>query len=366
MSKNSNKNILYDFIEELSSPVFIVNCDNVITYSNKTMIANFGNLLGESIDIVYGNGNEDSSEVDAGVIRRKISRKQYIGEALYNITSYPVDIDGKEYLVELLRDITEEMKTQAQLKNNYNKILKETKFAKSIQYSVLPISDDYWNMISLSAEYFPADDLSGDMYDIIKLNDNELLLYMADVSGHGIRAALLTIFLREVVRGIAHIATNEGLDKLLEALLKNYSALDIDSEMYFSILVCKYNKSSQELSIANAGHNCFPIILRKNGRIEEVPVKGMPITSIGFSPGYDEETIGIYSGDRILLYTDGIIEEYSESKGTEFGVIGLRNVVSNNFDLSAKELVRKVIQEAEKHSKTKAKDDRTILAATIL
>lgn len=362
MSKNNNINILYDFIEELSSPICIINKNNIITYLNKTMIMKFGNLIGESADIIYGVDSKPYSEMP----KRRSTRKKYMGEGLYKITSYPVTVSDEDYVVELFNDITEEMRIEAQLKNNYNKLIKDTKFAKSIQHSVLPIDDVYWNMIDLKSEYYTADELGGDMFDIVKLNDDELLLYMADVSGHGIKAALLTIFLREVVRGMCDIALDHGLDEFLEELLKYYSELDIDSEMYFSLLLCKYNKSTQEMSISNAGHNCFPMILRKNGRIEEVPVKGMPITSIGISSGYDEEVIGIYPGDRVLLYTDGIIEEYSESKGTEFGVIGLRNVVSDYFDLPGDQLLRKIVQEAEKHSKTKAKDDRTILVATVL
>lgn len=366
MPAKTNKAILFEFIESLDSPILIVNNDNKIIYLNKTMMNLFGNLLGEDADIIYNTESADNRfPFKPG--QNKTTKQIYIGEALYRITSYFVNTDGNgKFRVELFNDVTEQIRIEAQIKNNYNKLLKETKFAQSIQHSVLPISDIYWNMMDIRAEYHPADNLGGDMFDIIQLDDNEMLMYMADVSGHGIRAALLTIFLREVVRGLCPVAQKDGLDQLLEKLLTHYAALDIDAEMYFSILVCKYNKLSQELSIANAGHNCFPLILRKNGRIEEVPVKGMPISKIGISPGYEEETIGIYSGDRILLYTDGIIEEYSEAKGTEFGVIGLRNVVGECFNLKGADLVKKIVQEAERHSKAKAKDDRTILVATIL
>lgn len=362
MAKNTNSKILYEFIEELDTPVRIVNKDNVIIYLNKTMITLFGNLLGEDADIIFSSDKKGS-----GHVKRKTTKKMYMGEALYQITSYPVRVDDeKDVVVEVFRDVTEQIKIEAQVKNNYNKLLKETQFAQRIQYSVLPINDKYWDMIDISAEYLPADDLGGDMFDIVKLNDHEVLMYVADVAGHGIRAALLTIFLREVVRGLSSVAEQDGLDVLLEKLLAYYAKLDIDSEMYFSILLCKYNKNTQEMSISNAGHNCYPLILRKNGRIEEVPVKGMPITNIGISPGYEEEIIGMYPGDRVLLYTDGIIEEYSEEKGTEFGVVGLRNVVGESFNLSGEDLSKKIIIEAEKHSRTKAKDDRAIMVATII
>ena len=360
----TNTKILMEFVDDYDSPIRIVNKDNMIIYLNKTMTNLFGNLLGEQADIIFleGSGKTPKSFKDDFNTKKQ---QVYIGEALYSITSYPIKEDGNEYYVEIFRDITEQKKIEARLKNNYNNLIKETQFARSIQNSVLPISDTYWNTLSLHAEYLPADDLGGDMYDIMKLNENEVLMYMADVSGHGIKAALLTIFLREVVRGMCYIA-NEGLDKLLSSLLRHYSALDIDAEMYFSIIVCKYNKQSQELSIANAGHNCFPMILRKKGRIEEVPIKGLPITKMGIDNAYDEEIVGIYPGDRIILYTDGIVEAYSEDLGTEFGVQGMRNVVSSNFELSSEDLCKSIITEAEKHSKTKAKDDRSLMIVSIL
>jgi len=361
----NNSTILFEFIEQIDTPYRIINDENHIIYMNKKMMLLFGNLLGEQADIIFT--NEDSiSHYTPRSGKRTRTVQIYIGEALYKVTSYHVKSKGKEYIVETFNDITEQKRTEAQLKNSYNKLLKDTKFARSIQYSVLPIDDIYWGMIKLNATYLPADDLGGDMFDIVKLNEDEMLMYMADVSGHGIRAALLTIFLREVVRGMADIARSQGLDQLLESLLKHYTSLDIDAEMYFSIVLCKYNRNTKELSLANAGHNCFPLVLRKNGRIEEVPIKGMPITKIGISTGYDEETVGIYPGDRILLYTDGIIEEFSETEDKEFGVEGVRRASEKYFDLPGDELSKKIIQEAEKFSRTKAKDDRSIMVATIL
>ncbi len=367
MAVNGINKIKLEFIEEFDAPIRIINEENIIVYLNKHMLKLFGNLLGEPANIICVNRFGKQNDTHGEPAGRRKRNHIYIGEALYSIISYSIkDDDGKEYTIEIFQDITEQKRIEAQVKNSYNKLLKETEFARSIQHSVLPIDDNYWDMIELWSEYLPADDLGGDMFDIVRLDDHEVLMYMADVSGHGIRAALLTIFLRQVIRGMSSIAREEGLEKLMDNLLKNYSDLDIDAEMYFSIVVCKYNKETQELSLVNAGHNCFPLILRNKGRLEEIPLKGMPITKLGLGNHYEEETIGIYPGDRIILYTDGIIEEYNEVLGTEFGVQGIRNVVSTNFELSGEELSRKIIHEAEKHSKTRAKDDRSIMILTIL
>lgn len=359
--------IKLDFINEFDTPIRIINDDNIIVYLNKNMTKLFGNLLGEPADIICVNGFGKEAGYHNDIPGKRSRAQVYIGEALYSITSYSIDAeDGKTYIVEIFRDITEQKKVEAQVKNNYNKLLKETRFAKSIQKSVLPIDDIYSNQLNLRSIYLPADELSGDMYDIIELNEHETLMYIADVSGHGIRAALLTIFLRQEIRGLSRKIGEGDLDKLLDTLQKNFTDLDIDAEMYFSIVMCKYDSRTQELSFVNAGHNCFPLILRNKGRIEEIPLKGMPITKIGLMSGYDEEIIGIYSGDRIILYTDGIVEEFSETLGTEFGVQGIRNVISTNFELSGEDLCKKIINEAGKHSKMRAKDDRALMIVTVL
>ncbi len=106
--------------------------------------------------------------------------------------------------------------------------------------------------------------------------------------------------------------------------------------------------------------------MRKNGRIEEVPLRGSPISKIGSDISYAEEIVGIYPDDKIIFYTDGIIEEKNIESDEEFGVQGLRKVIAANFEISGKELCRKIILESERYSEAKAKDDRSIMVATII
>jgi sigma-B regulation protein RsbU (phosphoserine phosphatase) len=216
----------------------------------------------------------------------------------------------------------------------------------------------------LSSIYIPAETLSGDAYDIIKLSDDEALIYIADVSGHGIQASLLTMFINDKVRANAEIA-REGLDILLAEILRGYKALGIDARVYMSVLCCKYSRLTGELSIANAGHNCYPLIHRANGRAEEAPVRGMPISAISEESSFEEEIIGISPGDKLLLYTDGVIEEYDNTKKSAFGAEGVRRVAEANPGLDGAGLARIIIAEAAKYAMVAAKDDRTLLVAEI-
>jgi sigma-B regulation protein RsbU (phosphoserine phosphatase) len=220
-------------------------------------------------------------------------------------------------------------------------------------------------MLRLYSVYLPAEKLSGDAYDIIKLSDDEVLLYIVDVAGHGIRASLLTMFISEKVRANAELA-KEGTEVLLTAILRGYKALGIDASVYLTMLCCKYSKSRGELSISNGGHNCYPLLLRGNGRTEEIPVKGMPISAISDENTFEEEIVGVSPGDRILLYTDGIIEEYSRVEKSAFGSEGVRRIAEENAQCGVDELAQSIIAESSKYMVLTAKDDRTLLVAEVL
>jgi serine phosphatase RsbU (regulator of sigma subunit) len=89
----------------------------------------------------------------------------------------------------------------------------------------------------------------------------------------------------------------------------------------------------------------------------------MPISVISDEGSYEEEIIGISPGDRILLYTDGIIEEYSKTEKSVFGAEGVRRVAEANAGQENDELARSIITEAAKYAMVAAKDDRTLLIA---
>jgi sigma-B regulation protein RsbU (phosphoserine phosphatase) len=213
--------------------------------------------------------------------------------------------------------------------------------------------------------YLPADDLGGDFYDLIKLNDDEFLIYIADVSGHGIQASLLTIFMRERVRTNMENALT-GTGELLSKLVHDFSALDIDFTMYVTLVLCKYKKSKRELSISNAGHNCFPLIIRDNGRTETIPTRGLPICAIADGFNYEEEIVSMNPGDRLILYTDGIVEEVDAATGRAFGPEGVRELAERYHEYNGGYVARRIIDEAAKFSLISAKDDRSIVIADIL
>jgi sigma-B regulation protein RsbU (phosphoserine phosphatase) len=369
MEKPEIEKLLASMVSATANPVMILTKERNIIYINDVMKATFGDLIGRNAGILFSDGfigsEKGYDEVvgagrhNDGVVEIKIADVDYM------LIETDLALNGSDYLAVMLEDISEKKNIENKARSHLRRYHTDVEMAGLIQKSILPENNNYWNLIQLNSVYIPAETLSGDAYDIIKLSDDEVLIYIADVSGHGIQASLLTMFISEKVRANAETA-KEGLDILLAEILRGYKALGIDARVYMSVLCCKYSRSRGELSIANAGHNCYPLILRGNGRTEEVPVRGMPISAISEEDSFEEEIIGISPGDKLLLYTDGVIEEYNRTKKSVFGAEGVRRVAEANSNLGGAELAHTIITEAAKYAMVAAKDDRTLLVAEMV
>jgi sigma-B regulation protein RsbU (phosphoserine phosphatase) len=288
-----------------------------------------------------------------------------IGDKYYNVISSPVSIKGGEtYSIELLSDITEQKKLEDELMKHYEKLKADIEFAKHIQNRALPIDGTYWDSLEINSIYDPSEDLGGDLFDVIRLNDSESLIYIADVSGHGITSSLLTIFLRQMVRGRVGERPVD-LKEVLSILQKSYNELGLDKEQYLTILFCVYNKEKQEATFLNAGHNCLPIIIKNSGEILEIEVKGLPVCTLMKKSPHKEITVPVGAGDRIILYTDGITEACNENREA-YGTERVLETLRNNIHLDGKNLVRKVISDAESFTRRPAADDMALIIAKLI
>ena len=351
-------------VENISISAWIIDDEQNIVYMNDHMIDMFGDLSGKKTSVIYdyvsfeiAEGKENDSDGITEVIIADVPFRRISATA-------DLDEDGK-YTLELFEDISEQKLNHMNMKRALTKIYNETKMAKTIQNSILPVDDIYWDTIAFNSQYMPADDLGGDFYDLLKLSDDEFLIYIADVSGHGIQASLLTVFMRERVRTSTEAAL-AGTGQLLSKLVHDFSSMGIDGMMYITMALCKYTKSKRELSISNAGHNCFPLIIRNNGRTETIPIRGMPVCTLADGMDYDEEIVSMNPGDRLILYTDGIIEERDSATGLSLGADGVRELAEKHHEYSGSFLAKTVMDKAARFALISAKDDRAIVVADIL
>ena len=351
-------------LENFPVSAWMIDDNQYIVYMNSCMRELFGDLTGQKTSIIYECG---SFEVLKPVNHEEGgSSEVIISEVPFRRLSSFVDLgeDGR-FSVDLFEDISEQKSRQSHMEHALSKLHTEIKMAKTIQNSILPVDDVYWDTVSFSSLYVPADDLGGDFFDLLKLNEDEFLIYIADVTGHGIQASLMTVFMRECVRTNIE-AANIGTAELIGNLVRDFCMLDIEASMYVTMTLCKYTKSRRELSISNAGHSCFPLIVRNSGRTEVIPTRGMPVCVLAEGIDYEEEIVGIKPGDRLILFTDGIVEEVDAMTGLSFGPEGVRELAEKFRDFHGSYLARKIMDASDRFALISAKDDRSIVVADFL
>jgi phosphoserine phosphatase RsbU/P len=178
--------------------------------------------------------------------------------------------------------------------------------------------------LDLFAELHPANEVSGDFYDFIVLDDSRVALLVADVSGKGMPAAIFMSMVRAMLRQSTkpERSAAEILARLNDALARDNPKL-----MFVTILLGIYNAVSGECVIARAGHPP-PILKKANGTAVELPSStGCLLGYLESCPPIDEYPVQLEPGDALLFYTDGVTEAEIQGGGEMFGPERLRKTV---------------------------------------
>lgn len=223
--------------------------------------------------------------------------------------------------------------------------------AATIQESFLPERLPETNRVNFAWRYVPCDELAGDTMNIVPLDENRVGIYVVDVSGHGVPAALLSVHLSRV------LTRRRGPDALLRrghgsgtyeiaspssvaAHLNEKFGFDLQVQQYFTLLYGTLDLITGEFCYTSAGHP-GPIVL--SGGTAKIHEATPP--AIGFlpEPTFTETTLHLEKGDRLYLYTDGIFE-VSDASGEEFGEERLAQSLvdaAGSLDESLDHVVRK-------------------------
>lgn len=213
--------------------------------------------------------------------------------------------------------------------------------------------------------YKPCSHVAGDLYDFIKVSENEIGILMGDVSGHGVDAALVMSLARKVFQMQAK-GRSSPWDTLVTSNMEIHP--DLDGKTFITTAYGVLNTKTKMLNFARAGHN--PLIVYNEKRDPQILLsepKGMAVgmdKGPRFAAGLEEVDVQLQSGDMMLWYTDGVSE--TRGKGdAEFGIEGILEVVKKYAKLDAKvllhmcELARTEFQVGEQD------DDVTIIAIRV-
>jgi len=329
---NKDELISYDVLDGMVDWVRVIDASGVIIFANKSMKEALGkDIVGKKCYSVLGKGCAcERCIASATVITGEIVEKEEtIGDRIFSVKSSPVrDRDGNIYAaVEVFRDVTRERKLEKEIIKKNEKMSNDLSFARTIQKKILP-KRGVLGPISIDYLYFPSEMLSGDIFDINKIDDNLIGVYISDVVGHGITASIMTMFIRQAMKSIKYDYMDPS--EAISELHKRFLDLNLDTDKYFSIFYGIFDKRDNTFKYVNGGHNCIPLHINSNG-IEFLEAKGYPITSLFDSIQYEEKCVKLQKGDKLLFYTDGVIEARNE-KGELFGFDRLIDIVNKNKD----------------------------------
>jgi serine phosphatase RsbU (regulator of sigma subunit)/anti-anti-sigma regulatory factor len=176
--------------------------------------------------------------------------------------------------------------------------------AEIIQRALLPHEAPAIRGCSLEAVYRPSNNVGGDLYDIVRLDERYSVIYLADAAGHGVAAAMLAVLLKENLRlgRQTPVPTSpaEALQMVNGCLMEECKSLGL----FVSAAYCLLDARDSEVTIASAGHP--PLLLaRAGGEVQQIAHTG-PALGISADAHFGQTTVKLGGGDRLLLYTDGL------------------------------------------------------------
>lgn len=350
----NHQRLNYDILDGMVDWVRVVNKDGIVIYANKTMQEGLGRkILGERCYECLGKKHPCSICVTDKTIKTgKVAEKEEIvGDRIFAVKSSPVkDINGEIYAaVEVFRDVTKEKKLENEIVKKNQKMSKDLQFARNLQEKILPQKGIY-SSLKVDFLYKPSEILGGDMFDIFNIDEDQTGIYISDVAGHGVSASMMTMFIRQTMRAIKDTINSPG--EVLSELHRRFLDLNLDNDNYFTIFYGIINNKTNTFKYANGGHNCMPMLIRDND-IKFLESKDFPITYLFDSISYSEKEILLAKGDKILFYTDGIIEA-RDSFNNEFGIERLIDIIKGN---KSNNLLYEVDIELKKFAKGTQKDD---------
>lgn len=218
---------------------------------------------------------------------------------------------------------------------------KDLETARNIQNNLLPKSIPAFSNFEMAAFNKSARMVGGDYYDIIKLDEQNVLFAIADVSGKGVPAALLMAniqaFLKSICKMKMHLADATNL-------LNDLVAENTTNGSFITFFWGIINNDKKELMFVNAGHN--PPLLIRNSQIIKLKKGGMILGVMQTIVPYISDTIQLESGDTIVLFTDGITEAMNV-KWEEYSDERLESFVLERDNLDSKQLLEEIKRSVE-------------------
>jgi phosphoserine phosphatase RsbU/P len=253
--------------------------------------------------------------------------------------------DGQEYVMLIVTDISAQKHVEEQLRQS-NSLLEqrqmeietELSLAVRVQQSLAPQSLQ-WKDVSVETYYSPAHTIGGDFGIVFPSIDEALSVVMCDVSGHGIGSALMANRMySEILHALDRKVGPSTVLKQLHDFVRN--RIPVDS-FYFTMAAARFSDGGHHVAFAAAGHP--PAMLLSNGVVRLLDSQNGILGSLSeMAPSKSVNEIELAKGDRLILYTDGLVEVFNAFDDM-LGVEGLQTLILESAQRPIQELKQAIL-----------------------
>ena len=261
----------------------------------------------------------------------------------------PVQFDDRERF-----DIFEKFDQYSRLKDEFEL---ELNLAAEFQNTFLPEQEKLKNLNGVYCDYIyiPLLKVSGDFVDISELEENIYGFFISDISGHGVAAALISSMLKVFFSLYAKDVLSPQL--LFEILNQEFYSY-LNAGEYFTSFYGIYFQEEKRFVYTNANHPA-PLLLKKGRNDVELQSSEGFFVGVFKDTAYEEKEVFLQDGDRILFFTDGIVEAKNRN-GEEFGLQRLTKIFVEERDTYASDLIHIIKNNVNRFCENRIEDDITL------
>lgn len=232
--------------------------------------------------------------------------------------------------------VTARVRTQLMLRDAHETVARqlvainsELELARQVQQSILPQGLPKVKGLEIAARYLPMSSVAGDFYDFLPLDEKHIGILIADVSGHGLAAALIASMLQTALAAQSPIASDPAqvLSRLNQAFYGKFQ------NHYVTAIYLFVDLERGTVIYAGSAHQPLLLLRAKTGKAAEYTENGFMLGPFSDST-YSAMTFSMEEGDKIVLITDGVVEA-ADSSGDEFGIDRVKRLLESKHDLPA-------------------------------
>jgi len=364
--------------------IFIVQ-DGMLQFGNPQFQRDTGysesELIGKkAMDLVYEEDRQFVRDTAVAMLKaqsslpyeyRAINKRNEIRWVLGTIAS--IQYKGKRAAVGYFMDVTVRYEAERELHRTHQRVKEELKAAARIQQSLLPPNSMEVAGVGFEWAFRPCEELAGDTLNVFPFDDERIGLYVLDVSGHGLVAALLSVTLSRALYpntaqsivarygsgGSSHLVRPS---QVAEELNRQFP-MDDTLLQYFTLQYGTLNVKTRNLRYVSAGHP-GPLYFPHNGQAQLLKSPGFPV-GLFKEVRYQDYSLKLNPGDRLCLFSDGITDAV-DSLGEQFGEQRLLRAFSESRGFSLQESVAHLLEIVTSwHGGTKLVDDISLVALEI-